>query len=377
MCHHLTGRSRFCAVSTLIRSSLGVGSGNAQPAGYWAKFTMAEGLGIWAIHLLHVLTGYRALYLISESPGPFDNMASNFATHLSAYTKQKLGWLDPSAIRKYVGRTAEYHLHTLGLVQPPPDGMTTAVQVDENSNFLMVEARQRVDQFDGGIPSEGVIVYEVQNLDNYVSPNVPSPSVKHNTPEALKPGQRFLSRSGVAIHVNSSNRTGYSIRLDDTNLHFVDRSDEIGAPEGVNPTVCVIPGLGIYSIVYGGVSNAPSHWISLYRDTQGTPMRGTLPLSQVPRVPSGVRTPTSTLPGILKSWCGTNIPELSVASIFNGRLGKLATITLATMRELQKEAVQLATTHLPAISITSSTIPITTFMSYGGLVRSLYITEAT
>jgi hypothetical protein len=165
----------------------GEGADNAQSAGFWTRLIMADGVGMWAMELLHVLTGYRDLYLFAEHLGWFDNMACNCGTHFSAYTKQKLGWLDPSSIRKHVGRTAEYRLHTLGLAQPPPAGMTTAVQVGENENFLMVEARQRVDQFDYDIPSEGVIVYEVHSQKRHPSPSMTRPSIQPRTQRALNP----------------------------------------------------------------------------------------------------------------------------------------------------------------------------------------------
>jgi hypothetical protein len=64
-----------------------------------------------------------------------------------SFTKQNLGWLDASAIATHMGQTHSYDLHTLGLVQPPPTGRSTAVQVGTGGNFLMVEARQKVDNF--------------------------------------------------------------------------------------------------------------------------------------------------------------------------------------------------------------------------------------
>ena len=154
---------------------------------------MVEGVGVWAMEFIHVLTGYGDLYLGAEHLGSFDNMACACGTHSSAFTKQNFGWLDTSSITKHFGRFKEYDLHTLGLVQPPPVGRSTAVQVGENANFLMVEARQRVDQFDRGIPSEGVIVYEVLNPDSNPSPNVTQPMIKLRTTTALTPSQAFTS----------------------------------------------------------------------------------------------------------------------------------------------------------------------------------------
>src|SRR5919108_4560714 len=256
----------------------GEGAGNAQSAGFWTRLVMADGVGMWAMELLHVLTGYRDLYLFAEHLRSFDNMVCNCGTHFSAYTKQKLGWLDPSSIRKHVGRTAEYHLHILGLAQPPPAGMTTAVQVGENENFLMVEARQRVDQFDDDIPSEGVIVYEVHSEERYSSPNVTQPSIQHRTQKVLKPRQRFIPSPGVAISVNSAIENGYSITVELGNTRVEDRSGNAGAPNGLAgmvPTACVLPGLGVYSITYcADVPGRPYwdryHLIALWRDRFGS-----------------------------------------------------------------------------------------------------------
>ncbi len=118
------------------------GAGSAQAAGFWARFVMVEGVGVWAMELTHVLTSYWDLYIVTENLGSFDNMACACGTHPSAFTKQKLGWLDPSAVATHNGRAQLYDLHTLGLVQPPPTGRSTAVQVGTGGNFLMVEVRQ-------------------------------------------------------------------------------------------------------------------------------------------------------------------------------------------------------------------------------------------
>jgi len=108
-----------------------------------------------------------------------------------------------------------YDLHTLGLVQPPPTGRSTAVQVGTGGNFLMVEARQKVDRFDGRIASEGVIVYEVLNPDADPDPNVTQPLIKLRTPTALAPGQVFTSSSGVMVQVAGALAGGFSIGIND------------------------------------------------------------------------------------------------------------------------------------------------------------------
>jgi len=69
------------------------------------------------MELTYVLTGYWDLYIVTENLGSFDNMACACDTHPSAFTKQKLGWLDSSAVATHTGQAHSYDLHTLGLVQ--------------------------------------------------------------------------------------------------------------------------------------------------------------------------------------------------------------------------------------------------------------------
>ena len=86
---------------------------------------MAEGVGVWAMELTHVLCLYMDLYT-NDRPNylnNYDNMDCSCGTHPTAYTKVQLGWLDPSAIVVESSRAAQFDLHTLGLVQPLPPGM--------------------------------------------------------------------------------------------------------------------------------------------------------------------------------------------------------------------------------------------------------------
>src|SRR5215831_5682641 len=43
-----------------------VGELKAQPAGFWVRLVMGESVGVWAMELLHALTGYRDPYLFPE-----------------------------------------------------------------------------------------------------------------------------------------------------------------------------------------------------------------------------------------------------------------------------------------------------------------------
>src|SRR5262245_28625347 len=84
--------------------------------------------------------------------GPFEQEAGYLATHPCAWTKRAVGWLDPSTVRPHIGRVADYTLHAITLIQPPPAGRIAAVQIGQQVPYLMVEARLRADQFDINIP---------------------------------------------------------------------------------------------------------------------------------------------------------------------------------------------------------------------------------
>jgi hypothetical protein len=75
--------------------------------------------------------------------GAFDEMACACGTHPSAYTKAAIGWLAASAIARHTGRAADYDLHAVGLVQPPPSGRSAAIRIGSQVPYLMVEARQK------------------------------------------------------------------------------------------------------------------------------------------------------------------------------------------------------------------------------------------
>ena len=72
----------------------GLGAGTSQRGGFWARFVMLEGVGVWAMELMHCLTGFDDLYPFKGNFGGFDEMACSCGTHPSAYTKAAIGWLD-------------------------------------------------------------------------------------------------------------------------------------------------------------------------------------------------------------------------------------------------------------------------------------------
>ena len=180
---------------------------------------MGDDLGGWVGELLHNqcnlpdLFDYAGDYQSGDNMGPFDEEAGYEATHPSAWTKRAVGWLDPSAVALHSGGVAEYTLYSVSLIQPPPTGRVTAVQIGAEVPYLMVEARLQADQFDINIPNEGVIVYRVQTTDPLGNAQNEIAPLALLTTNALTAGQSFRT-DGVTIDVGSAVMGGgFSIQV--------------------------------------------------------------------------------------------------------------------------------------------------------------------
>lgn len=181
----------------------------------FARVNLQEELGVWAMELLHIITEFADLYYTDPHLDGFDNMASAEGQHPTAHTKQAMQWLDDSAVAIKAGAgDSAYALHAIGLLQPPPPGRHAAVQIPSpfNTNHFMVEARLRVDPYEDssyasdGIPSEGVIVYEVEGRT----------TVYLRTPTALSAGETFTTGppdNDVEVSVTDSFPGGFSVRI--------------------------------------------------------------------------------------------------------------------------------------------------------------------
>ena len=212
------------------------GPGGGQSTGYWSRFCMSDNLGNWVGELVHQtnLCNLPDLFDFTdkfpdENMGAFDQEAGYAATHFSAWTKRAIGWLNPSTVSLHIGRVADYTLHAISLIQPPPAGRIAALQIGQQVPYLMVEARLRADQFDINIPSEGVIVYKVQTSDPLGNAQNSMPPLNLLTKTALAVGQSFTTDNGVTVQVNSSVPGGFSITVNDpiNALEFVpDVTDE-------------------------------------------------------------------------------------------------------------------------------------------------------
>jgi hypothetical protein len=227
---HLKGEFDAAAVVQLGR--VRTGQGECGYGAFWAWFNMYGGVGLWAMELTHVLASYWDLYTNdgANDLNSFDNMCCDCGTHPTAYTKMRIGWLDSSAIAVDTLVDAQYDLHSVGLVQPPPSGRSTAVQIETSGNPLFVEARQRVDQYDGtnmwngtGVNNEGVIVYELageQDPRPDQPPGAMDPLIRLWTQTALKPGESF-TYAGVTVNVVAALAGGFRVRIVNPNAPSV------------------------------------------------------------------------------------------------------------------------------------------------------------
>ena len=222
----------------------GPGAGTSEQGGFWARFAMQEEIGTWAMELIHVLGNIfdtRSLpsYIDSRNAegdiSGFDEMGSNLGMHPIAWTKERVAWLDESAIAQHRSGSGNYDLHAIGLPQPAPTGRWSAVRVGSVVPYLMIEARLKVDQFESprllsrglpgqpvngdrmhpGIASEGVIVYRVQTTDTRGNSQNQLIPVFLLTRIALGVGQSFTSDNGIKVQVRAAIAGGFSITVND------------------------------------------------------------------------------------------------------------------------------------------------------------------
>jgi hypothetical protein len=226
--------------------------------GYWSRFCMSDDVGHWVGELVHQ-TNLCALPDLSdfsknfpgEDMGTFDQESLVYgATHFSAWTKRTIKWLDPSTVPLHIGRVADYTLHAISLIQPPPAGRIAAVQIGQQVPYLMVEARLRADQFDINISSEGVIVYQVQTSDPLGNPQNDMPQLNLLTKTALAVGQSFTAANGITVQVNGSVPGGFSITVNDPVNAVAFVPSVVNMPENHNLASNIISNAGFVPVTY-------------------------------------------------------------------------------------------------------------------------------
>ena len=242
------------------------GPGAGSNSGFWSRFVMLERLGTWAMELMHGLTGFTDLYPFGDDVDPqdpviglYDQMSAAAGTHPSAYTKAGIQWLDRATLAHHTGRAGVYALHAISLTQPPPTGRVAAAKIGADVPYLMVEARLKADQFDAGIPKEGVIVYAVQTPDtlghrvNRLRPLV------LKTPQALSAGEAFVSDNGIGVSVTASIPGGFVVVVEDRNAPFETGQllsyGDAGTPGNVSsPATVGFGGWQAFTFVFSGTN---------------------------------------------------------------------------------------------------------------------------
>jgi len=240
------------------------GPGAGTNSGFWSRFVMLEQVGVWAMELMHGLTGFTDIYPFGDDVdqqdppmGTYDEMSASAATHPSAYTKTGIQWMDAATVANHAGRLGAYDLHAISLTQPPPSGRVAAVKIGAGVPYLMVEARLKADPFDAGIPKEGVIVYQVQTPDplghrvNHLRPLI------LKTPLALSVGEQFVSDAAIAVTVTGAIPGGFSVIVEDRNASFDSGQllsyGDAGTPGNVsNPMLVGFGGWQAFKTIFAG-----------------------------------------------------------------------------------------------------------------------------
>ena len=133
----------------------------------------------------------------------------------------------------------------------------SAVKIGTGVPYLMVEARLKADQFDGGIPKEGVIVYQVQTPDplghrvNHLRPLI------LKTSGALSVGQTFVSDNAIGISVSGTIPGGFLVVVEDRNAPFASGQllsyGDAGTPGNVSaPMVVGFGGWQAFKFLFSG-----------------------------------------------------------------------------------------------------------------------------
>jgi len=252
----------FVGAAIVMLGGPGGGSTSQLSDFAWSRFSMSDDLGVWVGEILHQtnlcdlpdLFDFAGQYPSGENMGPFDQEAGYQATHLSAWTKRAVRWLDPSTVARHRGGVADYDLHSVSLIQPPPTGRIAAVQIGAAVPYLMVEARLQADQFDINIPNEGVIVYRVQTTDPLGNAQNDTAPLALLTKTALTAGQSFTT-DGVTIDVGGAVLGGgFSILVQTTfeSGQLLSYGDA-GTPGNVSsPVVVGFGGWQNFKFVFGG-----------------------------------------------------------------------------------------------------------------------------
>ncbi len=178
------------------------------------------GISVFCHEFGHML-GLPDLYARPENPGSegvgvwclmANELGKGRPQHMSAWCKEKLGWLKPAVIDP----TDKQSL----ILAPVESSATECFKVlirRDASEYLLLENRQQRD-FDTGLPAAGLLIWRVvgdhpileesHGIEGPVGPRVflnsipyPSPSNHAFTPDT-RPSSRSLLGGGLPVHIN-------------------------------------------------------------------------------------------------------------------------------------------------------------------------------
>jgi M6 family metalloprotease-like protein len=158
----------------------------------------------------------------SEGLGVWCAMSNTFETnrpqHLSAWCKEKLGWVKPTV----VDPTVKQKLILSPIEDSPKECLKVLVRPDGSEYFLLENRRKK--GFDSDLPAEGLLIWRVvggrpileesHGIDGPAGPTsqlsgvpYPSPSNAAFTPDTL-PSSRSPHGGGLPVHVTNIRRQG-------------------------------------------------------------------------------------------------------------------------------------------------------------------------
>ena len=196
------------------------GGKNLTPIGGFAK-EMAQVLGLPDL-------AARTENIGSEGLGPWCALSNPFTTarpqHLSAWAKEKLGWVKPAVIDP----TVKQKLVLAPIEDSPKECFKVLVRPDGSEYFLLENRKKK--GFDADLPGEGLLIWRVVNdrpileeshgIEGPTGPTVhltavPFPSQANNsfTPDTT-PSSRSPHGGGLPVHITEIRR------LPDGNIAF-------------------------------------------------------------------------------------------------------------------------------------------------------------
>lgn len=143
------------------------------------------------------------------------------AKHLSTYSRDRLGWIDPSRKLTVSAVVPQYAIQLdraslAGSVNPQM--LVLRVPGEPTSRYYTVEARKRVGYYDANLAGNAVIIHAVDTGRREpawsMDASVPPANVANNEGSMFKPGEVWSAPGGAfQVRVLSENANGFTVSL--------------------------------------------------------------------------------------------------------------------------------------------------------------------